>query len=82
MTIKDDQEDFNNSGLRGIVRRLRKTGSISYVIETEGGWNGRVVATKPKLGTEPFLCIEPGCPVLRYENRNLNEKPRQFTENV
>lgn len=82
MSAKDDQEDFDYSGLRGLVRRLRKTGLISYVLETEGGWRGHVVDTKPPLGTAPFLCIEPGCPVLRYENRDVNEKPTQFTENV
>lgn len=82
MGITADREEFNNSGLRGIVNKLRQEGGTGYVIETDNGWRGQLVSARPSLGTSPFLYVTPGFPVMRYENRELDGQPTEFSEHV
>ena len=82
MGIAEDREELNGSGLRGVVSQLRLGAKMGYVVITNNGWNGQIVAEKPSLGTAPFLQVTPGSPVLRYENRELSEQPTEFREHV
>jgi hypothetical protein len=40
MGIKEDREEFNQSVLRGLLRRLMKEKDEAFVRILEGGWRG------------------------------------------
>ncbi|MDO9003599.1 MAG: hypothetical protein Q7V20_09125 [Aquabacterium sp.] len=78
MSIAEDREEFNNTGLRGLLQRLAKTGQPTYVLELDGGHRGQVIDAKPHLGGGAYIFSERGSPPLRYANLVEGETPTEY----
>jgi hypothetical protein len=74
MGIKEDREDFNQSGIRGLLRRLMKEKDEAFVRILEGGWWGKEVAERPAPGSGPYLHYRKGDAVREYSNASITEK--------
>lgn len=74
MGIKEDREDFNQLGLRGLLRRLMKEKDEAFVRILEGGWRGEEVAERPASGTGPYLHYRKGYAVMEYSNASTGDK--------
>jgi hypothetical protein len=74
MGIKEDREEFNQSGLRGLLRRLMKEKDEAFVRILEGGWRGEEVAARPASGTGPYLHYRKGFAVIEYSNTSTGDK--------
>lgn len=68
MGIRDDQREFNTSGLRGLVSRIIAEQEEAFIKETNNGWQGMVIPERPAPGSGPYLHYRRGFPVLRYSN--------------
>ena len=55
MGIKEDREEFNTAGLRGILGRAMKTKNEAFIRILSGGWNGEEVPGRPTPGSGPYL---------------------------
>ncbi|MGH6646198.1 hypothetical protein [Aquabacterium sp.] len=78
MSIAEDREEFNNTGLRGLLQQLTKIGEPTYVLELEGGHLGQVIDAKPPLGGGAYIFIKRGSPPLRYANLVEGETPSEY----
>lgn len=74
MGIKEDREEFNQSGLRGLLRRLMAEKDEAFVKILEGGWRGQEVAGRPAPGTGPYLHYRKGYAVLEYSNASIEDR--------
>ena len=74
MGIKEDREDFNQSGLRGLMRRLMEEKDEAFVRILEGGWRGEEAAERPAPGTGPYLHYRKGYAVMKYLNASIGDK--------
>lgn len=74
MGIKEDREDFNQSGLRGLLRRLMKKKDEGFVRILEGGWRGKEVPQRPAPGIGPYLHYRKGYAVMEYSNASTGDK--------
>ena len=70
MGIKEDQEDFNETGLRGLLRRIMKEKDEAFIKILNGGWKGVEVPEKPSPGSGPYLHYRKGYSVLEYSNES------------
>lgn len=74
MSIREDREDFNQSGLRGLLRRLMTEKDEAFVRILEGGWRGEEASEKPAPGTGPYLHYRKGDAVREYSNASITDK--------
>ena len=74
MGIKEDREDFNQSGLRGLLRRLMEEKDEVFVRILEEGWRGEEVSERPAPGTGPYLHYRKGYVVMKYLNASTGDK--------
>lgn len=74
MGIKEDREDFNQSGLRGLLRRLMKEKDEAVVKILEGGWKGEEIVERPAPGTGPYLHYRKGYAVMEHLNTSIGDK--------
>lgn len=68
MGIKEDRDEFNNTGIRDLLKTLMRESEEGFIRELPGGWSGEIVSARPKPGSGPFLHYRRGYPVLRYSN--------------
>ncbi len=68
MSIKEDRDEFNQTGLRAILRRLMKEKDEIFIKILDGGWRGEEITMRPAPGTGPYLHYRKGYPVLEYSN--------------
>ena len=68
MTIKEDREEFNTTGLRGILRQAMKAKDEAFIRVLRGEWNGEEVPSRPTPGSGPYLHYLRGYAVLQYAN--------------
>jgi hypothetical protein len=68
MSFLEDKEDFNSTGLRGLVQKLMKKKDEFFVVELEGGWRGEEVESRPEPGAGPYIHFRHGNGALRYSN--------------
>jgi hypothetical protein len=74
MGIKSDREDFNTTGIRGLLKRVMRERDEGFIRELPGGWRGEVVAERPVPGSGPYLHFRRGFPVMRYSNASLDDR--------
>jgi hypothetical protein len=74
MGIKEDRDEFNGTGLRGLLRQVMTTTDESFVRELPCGWRGEIVSERPAPGSGPYLHYRRGFPVLRYKNASPKDK--------
>ncbi len=74
MGIQEDREEFNKSGLRGLLRRLMAEKDEAFVKILEDGWRGQEVAERPAPGTGPYLHYRKGYAVLEYSNASIKDR--------
>ena len=83
MTIKEDRDDFNQSGLLGIIRKLRIEGRSGFILLEKGNWRGKLVPDRPSLISGQYLEVRPGNPAMLFRNLNdAKEIPTEFPERV
>lgn len=83
MGIKEDTKDFNNTGLRGLLRETMKTTDEAFIRILPGGWRGEVVAERPTPGLGPYLHYRRGYAVLEYSNSTASDRrSREFRVEV
>jgi len=68
MGIREDREEFNSTGLRGLIRELMSKKEEAYVRILAGGWQGEEVKSKPLPGTGPYIHYKKGEGVYEYSN--------------
>lgn len=68
MGIREDREEFNNTGLRGLLKQSMSTKEEGYIRVLEGGWRGVEVSERPAPGSGPFLHFRRGFPVMEFSN--------------
>lgn len=73
MGIKEDREDFNQSGLRGLLRQLMKEKDEAFVRILAGGWRGEEAQERPAPGTGPYLHYRKGYAVIEYSNASTGD---------
>lgn len=73
MGIKEDREEFNTAGLRGILGRAMKTKNEAFIRILSGGWNGEEVPGRPTPGSGPYLYYRRGYAVLEYANSSPDD---------
>lgn len=73
MGISEDRDDFNQSGLRGLLRRLMKEKDEAFVRVLEGGFRGEEAQEKPASGTGPYLHYRKGDAVIEYSNASIGD---------
>ena len=72
MGISEDRYEFNESGIRRLVKEVFNSGCAAYIRIRDGGWQGDITMISPCPGDGPYLLVRPGYEVLRYENE-LND---------
>lgn len=55
MSIKEDRDEFNMAGLRGVIKKAMKEKPEAFVRELAGGWGGEVVPERPPSGSGPYV---------------------------
>jgi hypothetical protein len=70
MSVHEDRQEFENSGLRGILRRLMAGADEGFVRILSEGWQGERVDSRPAPGSGPYIHFRRGFPLHKY----LNEK--------
>ena len=78
MTIEEDREEFNGTGLRGMLQDLMKSGDEGFVRELPDGWRGEAASERPAPGSGPYLHYRQGYAVLRYDNEHSSDQ--RFSE--
>ena len=73
MGFQEDREDFNNTGIRGLLKTLMREGDEGFIRELPGGWRGEIVTGRPPPGSGPYLHYRRGFPVLRYSNSSPDD---------
>jgi hypothetical protein len=73
MGIKEDRDESNEAGLRGLLRRLMKEKDEAFIKILDGGWRGEEVPERPSPGTGPYLHYRRGYPVLEYANATTTD---------
>lgn len=68
MGVREDREEFNNSGLRGLLREVMRNKDEAFVRVLEGGWRGAEVPERPMPGSGPYLHFRRGFPVMEFSN--------------
>lgn len=77
--IKEDREDFNNTGLRGLLKQIMKAKDESFIRILPGGWRGEEVSERPAPGSGPYLHFRRGYPVLEFSNASSDDQShREF----
>jgi hypothetical protein len=74
MGINEDRDEFNSTGIRGLLRQVMRTTDEAFVRELPGGWRGEIVSERPSPGSGPYLHFRRGFPVLRYDNASPEDK--------
>ena len=74
MGIREDREGFNQSGLRGLLRRLMTEKDEAFVRILEGGWRGEESSERPAPGTGPYLHYKKGYAVIEYSNASAEDE--------
>lgn len=78
MGIKEDSEEFNSSGWRGLVNDIRKEGAEGFIKIDDGGWNGERVGSPPEPGTGPYVHVAPGEGVKKFSNASEEDREWEF----
>lgn len=73
MSIKDDKDEFNNTCLRGVLRKAMECSDEAFIKELPGGWRGELLTKRPPEGTGPYLHFQRGAGVLRYSNEYVGD---------
>jgi hypothetical protein len=68
MGIAEDREDFNSTGLRGVLQKAMRERDEAFIRVLEGGWHGELLNGRPEPGSGPYLHFRRGHPVLQYSN--------------
>jgi hypothetical protein len=68
MGVREDREEFNTTGLRGLLRRVMSEREEAFIKELPGGWQGELLSERPPPGSGPYLHYKRGNEVLRYSN--------------
>lgn len=68
MSFQEDKEEFNTTGLGGLVQKLMQDKQEFFVVEMEGGWRGTEVESRPKPGTGPYIHFKSGGGAFRFSN--------------
>lgn len=73
MGIPEDRDDFNQSGLRGLLRQLMKEKDEAFVRILDGGYRGEEAQERPAPGTGPYLHYRRGYAVLQHSNASTGD---------
>lgn len=73
MTVREDKEEFETTGLQGVLRELIANADEGFVRVSSNGWQGEVVAKRPAPGTGPFIHYRRGAPLLKYRNASVDD---------
>ena len=68
MGVREDREEFNNTGLRGLLREVMRNKDEAFVRVLDGGWRGTEVPERPTPGSGPYLHFRRGFPVMEFSN--------------
>lgn len=73
MGIQEDRDEFNNTGIRGLLKKLMREGDEGFIRELTGSWRGEIVPDRPLPGTGPYLHYRRGFAVVRYSNSSTDD---------
>ena len=78
MGIKEDRDEFNTAGLRGLLGRAMATTDEAFIKITQGGHQGKLISQRPPVGSGPFLHYRRGEAVYEYRNTSAGDESRQI----
>ena len=78
MSIEEDQNEFNTTGVRGLLRKAITVSDEVFIKITEGGHQGEVVATRPSRGSGSYLHDKRGEGAFEYRNFNEQDTHREL----
>lgn len=70
---KEDQAEFNQSGIRGLLAKAMRNGQEAFIKEAAGGWNGELLIERPAEGSGPYLHFKVGFGATRYYNEKIGD---------
>lgn len=73
MGTREDREDFNEAGLRGLLRKVMTEGDEGFIKISEGVWRGEVILECPAPGSGPYLHYKKGSGVIEYRNSSAED---------
>lgn len=68
MSVRDDSNDFAQTGLTGVLHELMRTSDHGYVRVLADGWRGELVSQRPVAGTGPFVEFQRGTGLTLHHN--------------
>ena len=68
MTTREDREEFERTGVQGLLRELMSTSDEGFVRVLSGGWRGEILTAHPAPGSGPFIHYRRGEALLLYQN--------------
>lgn len=74
MSFQEDQYDFNNTGLRGVLKKVMGEKDEGFVRILGGGWRGEELSEMPAPGSGAYLHFVKGYPVIKYFNATANDQ--------
>ena len=77
MGIQEDRDEFNTTGLRGVLGRAMATTDEAFIKITQGGHQGELVSERPPAGSGSFLHYRRGEAVYEYRNASAGDDSRQ-----
>lgn len=73
MGVREDQEELNSSGLRGVLREAMQKHKEGFVKVIKENW-GEVVPVRPLPGSGPYYHFKQGFRVRHYTNASPDDK--------
>lgn len=74
MGVREDRDEFENTGLPGTVKQLMREREAGFVRIEGNGWRGTIVETRPAPGSGPYIEYRRGYPLLRYSNASVEDQ--------
>lgn len=73
MSIREDREEFENSGLWGPVSRLMAEADEGFVRILSNGWRGERVDARPPAGSGPYIHFRRGFALMKHFNEAADD---------
>jgi hypothetical protein len=78
MTIQDDREEFQKTGLVGLLNDLMRSSDQGFARVLPGGWRGELVDERPSPGSGPFIEYRRGSALMLHHNSPENQTVEEY----
>ena len=78
MSWREDRDEINNGGWRGLLRRAMATKGEVFIKLNPGEWTGELIATRPAPGSGPYIHWRQGEHIWQHTNATATDTSRQM----